>query len=165
MLSVGAFNALLKTLEEPPAHVIFILATTEVHKLPATILSRCQRFDFHAHRLRRTSPAGMQYVAGQEDVHRRPDDAALLLARLADGALRDALSLLDQCVSRSREITADVVAEATGMTGRDYLHDLSAAVRTENSGAGAGPHRPALRFLQGYGAAVRRAASTITAIS
>ena len=134
MLSPGAFNALLKTLEEPPAHVIFVLATTEVHKLPATILSRCQRFDFS-----RIPPADIaariQYVAGQEDFT-VTDEAAMLLARLADGALRDALSLLDQCVSRSREITADVVAEATGMTGRDYLHDLSAAVRTENSGAG-----------------------------
>ena len=90
MLSVGAFNALLKTLEEPPPHVIFILATTEVHKLPATILSRCQRFDF-----RRIPPEDiadrLDYVARQEGatVDR---DAALLLARLADGALRDALA-------------------------------------------------------------------------
>lgn len=133
MLSPGAFNALLKTLEEPPAHVVFILATTEVHKLPATILSRCQRFDFS-----RIPPediaARIQYVAGKENFTVTPD-AALLLARLADGALRDALSLLDQCVSRSREITADVVAQATGMTGRDYLYDLSAAVRDENAGA------------------------------
>lgn len=112
MLSTGAFNALLKTLEEPPPHVVFILATTEVHKLPATILSRCQRFDFH-----RIQPADIaariQYVAGQEQFT-VTDEAATLLARLADGALRDALSLLDQCVSRSREITADVVAETTG---------------------------------------------------
>ena len=133
MLSAGAFNALLKTLEEPPAHVIFVLATTEVHKLPATILSRCQRFDFG-----RISPADIaariRYVADNEDFT-ITEDAALLLARLADGALRDALSLLDQCVSRSREITADVVAEATGMAGRDYLYDISAAVRTHNSGA------------------------------
>lgn len=133
MLSPGAFNALLKTLEEPPAHVVFILATTEVHKLPATILSRCQRFDFS-----RIPPediaARIQYVAGKENFT-VTEDAALLLARLADGALRDALSLLDQCVSRSREITADVVAQATGMTGRDYLYDLSAAARKENAGA------------------------------
>lgn len=98
---------------------MFILATTEVHKLPATILSRCQRFDFH-----RIQPADIaariQYVAGQEQFT-VTDEAATLLARLADGALRDALSLLDQCVSRSREITADVVAETTGLAGREYL--------------------------------------------
>lgn len=133
MLSAGAFNALLKTLEEPPAHVIFVLATTEVHKLPATILSRCQRFDFG-----RINPADIaariRYVAEHEDFT-ITDEAALLLARLADGAMRDALSLLDQCVSRSKEITADVVAEATGMAGRDYLFDLSAAIRGHNSAA------------------------------
>ena len=133
MLSTGAFNALLKTLEEPPPHVVFILATTEVHKLPATILSRCQRFDFH-----RIQPADIaariQYVAGQEQFT-VTDEAATLLARLADGALRDALSLLDQCVSRSREITADVVAETTGLAGREYLFELSAAVRAGDSGA------------------------------
>ncbi len=133
MLSPGAFNALLKTLEEPPSHVIFILATTEVHKLPATILSRCQRFDF-----RRIAPADiaarLTYVAEQEGIGLTPD-AALLLARLADGALRDGLSLLDQCVARSREITADVVAEATGLAGRDYLFELSGAVRAGDSGA------------------------------
>ena len=133
MLSTGAFNALLKTLEEPPPHVVFILATTEVHKLPATILSRCQRFDFH-----RIQPADIaariQYVAERESFT-VTDEAALLLARLADGALRDALSLLDQCVSRSREITADVVAETTGLAGREYLFELSAAVRAGDGGA------------------------------
>ena len=132
MLSSSAFNALLKTLEEPPAHVIFILATTEVQELPATILSRCQRFDFS-----RIQPADiatrLHYVAEQEHL-RLEADAALLLARLADGALRDALSLLDQCASRSDTITIDVVAESTGMAGRDYLFDLSAAVRTGDSG-------------------------------
>ncbi len=126
MLSAGAFNALLKTLEEPPAHVIFILATTEVHKLPATILSRCQRFDFG-----RISPtdiaARIQHIAEKEGFA-VTDDAALLLARLADGAMRDALSLLDQCVSRAEEITADVVAASTGMAGTAYLYDLSDAV-------------------------------------
>ncbi len=133
MLSPGAFNALLKTLEEPPAHVIFILATTEVHKLPATILSRCQRFDFH-----RIAPADiaarLSYVAEQEGVT-LAEDAALLLARLADGALRDGLSLLDQCIARSQTVTAEVVAEATGLAGRDYLFELSAAVRAGDSGA------------------------------
>jgi DNA polymerase-3 subunit gamma/tau len=134
MLSTGAFNALLKTLEEPPAHVIFVLATTEVHKLPATILSRCQRFDFS-----RIQPediaARIQYIAEQEQFS-VTEDAAILLARLADGALRDALSLLDQCVSRSRDVTADIVAETTGMAGREYLYDMSAAIRTGNGGAG-----------------------------
>ena len=134
MLSAGAFNALLKTLEEPPAHVIFILATTEVHKLPATILSRCQRFDFG--RIQPGDIAARLRQVAEGEGFSVTDEAAMLLARLADGALRDALSLLDQCAARSREITADVVAEATGMVGRDYLHDIAAAVRTENGGAG-----------------------------
>ena len=133
MLSAGAFNALLKTLEEPPAHVIFILATTEVHKLPATILSRCQRFDF-----RRIPPADiaarLHEVAEREGVT-LDEEAGLLLARLADGALRDALSLLDQCLSRSKDVTADVVAQAAGLAGRDYLYELSAAVREKDGGA------------------------------
>lgn len=133
MLSQGAFNALLKTLEEPPAHVIFILATTEVHKLPATILSRCQRFDFG-----RISPADIagriQHIAAEEGFT-VTDDAALLLARLADGAMRDALSLLDQCVSRSSEITAQVVSDSTGMAGTAYLYDLTDAVISGDTAA------------------------------
>ena len=133
MLSDGAFNALLKTLEEPPAHVIFILATTEAHKLPATILSRCQRFDFS-----RIAPediaARLRTVADGEGFSLTPE-AAMLLARLADGAMRDALSLTDQCLSRSRDITADVVADATGLAGRDHLYRLSAAARTHDSAA------------------------------
>lgn len=130
MLSAGAFNALLKTLEEPPEHVIFILATTEVHKLPATILSRCQRFDFG-----RIPPADiaarLQFVARQEQIT-LSDDGALMIARLADGGMRDALSLLDQCLSRSHDVTAAVVAEATGMAGRVHLLALSAAIRQGN---------------------------------
>lgn len=134
MLSGGAFNALLKTLEEPPAHVLFILATTEVHKLPATILSRCQRFDFN--RIRPADIAArIDYIAGREGFT-VSEDAALLIARLSDGALRDALSLLDQCVSRTREITAEVVSEVAGMTGRDHLYELSEAVRRHDGGAG-----------------------------
>ena len=132
MLSDGAFNALLKTLEEPPPHVIFILATTEAHKMPATILSRCQRFDFA-----RIAPediaARLQTVARGENFT-LTDEAAMLLARLADGAMRDALSLTDQCLSRSREIDADVVANATGLAGREHLYALSAAVREHRSG-------------------------------
>lgn len=134
MLSGGAFNALLKTLEEPPAHVLFILATTEVHKLPATILSRCQRFDFN--RIRPADIAArIDYIAGQEGFT-VAEDAALLIARLSDGALRDALSLLDQCVSRTKDITAQVVSEVAGMTGRDHLYELSEAVRRHDGGAG-----------------------------
>lgn len=133
MLSAGAFNALLKTLEEPPAHVIFILATTEVHKLPATILSRCQRFDFI-----RIAPADiaarLRFVAEQEGFT-VSEDALLLLARLADGGMRDALSLLDQCVARSKDVTVTVVEEAAGMAGRDALYKLSAAVRSGDGGA------------------------------
>ncbi len=131
MLSSGAFNALLKTLEEPPEHVIFILATTEVHKLPATILSRCQRFDFGRIAVDDIA-ARLQYVAEQEKFA-LADDAARLIARLADGGLRDALSLLDQCLSRSHDITVEVVTEATGMAGREYLFRLVAAVREQNA--------------------------------
>ena len=123
MLSPGAFNALLKTLEEPPAHVLFILATTEVHKLPATILSRCQRFDFGRIRPQDIA-ARLSYVAEQEGMELAPD-AAMLLARLADGAMRDALSLLDQCASAGSAITADTVAACTGMAAQDSLHRLT----------------------------------------
>ncbi len=133
MLSAGAFNALLKTLEEPPEHVIFILATTEVHKLPATILSRCQRFDFGRIPAEDIA-ARLRDVAAKESIT-LTDDAALLLARLADGALRDALSLMDQCLSRSEQITADVVSEAVGLAGRDYLYELSGAVKGANPAA------------------------------
>lgn len=126
MLSTGAFNALLKTLEEPPAHVIFILATTEVHKLPATILSRCQRFDF-----KRIQPETMavrlKQVADAEGMT-LADDAAVLIARIADGALRDGLSILDQCAGRSRTITAELVSEVAGLAGRETLYRLSDAV-------------------------------------
>ena len=102
MLTISAFNALLKTLEEPPEHVIFILATTEVHKLPATILSRCQRFDF-----RRIDPERIceriQYIAGKEGLT-VTDGAASLIAAAADGGMRDALSILDLCASGSKNI-------------------------------------------------------------
>lgn len=123
MLSQGAFNALLKTLEEPPAHVIFILATTEVNKIPATILSRCQRFDFH-----RISPEDcskrLKYVASQEGFTLE-DEAATLVARLSDGAMRDALSLLDRCVGAENEITVETVTKAAGLADKEYLFSLS----------------------------------------
>lgn len=122
MLSISAFNALLKILEEPPAHVIFILATTEIHKLPATILSRCQRFDF-----RRIAPediaARLQYVCEQENASIAPD-AAILIARIADGALRDALNLLERCLTKQTEVTVEVVSQAAGIADRSYLFTL-----------------------------------------
>lgn len=133
MLSQGAFNALLKTLEEPPAHVIFILATTEVHKLPATILSRCQRFDF-----KRVQPEDMskrlEFVAASEGISLTPQ-AAVLIARIADGGVRDALSILDQCAGRNEEVTEKLVSEVAGIAGRESLYELSSAVADKNSGA------------------------------
>ncbi len=131
MLSTGAFNALLKTLEEPPAHVIFILATTEVHKLPATILSRCQRFDF-----KRIQPETMAVrlneVAELEGMSLDPD-AAVLIARIADGALRDGLSILDQCGSRSKNIDSALVSQVAGLAGREVLYRLTDCVSRKNS--------------------------------
>ena len=131
MLSTGAFNALLKTLEEPPSHVLFILATTEVHMLPATILSRCQRFDF-----RRIPPEDIAkrllLVAEKENLN-LAEDAAMLIARIADGALRDALSILDQCASFSEEITLGIVSKAAGLLGRDYLFEISDAIKNQDS--------------------------------
>lgn len=122
MLSIGAFNALLKTLEEPPAHVIFILATTEVHKLPSTILSRCQRFDFK--RIPPEDIAGrLKEVAVKESL-KLADDGAMLIARIADGAMRDALSLLDRCSSVEGVIDSDAVASNAGLAGREYIFEL-----------------------------------------
>lgn len=126
MLTSEAFNALLKTLEEPPEHVIFILATTEVHKLPQTILSRCQRFDFHRIPTRVIADR-LLYVAQQEDVM-LADSAAVLIASVADGALRDALSLLDRCIAMSTNIDDEVVRNAAGLARKTYLYDLAAAV-------------------------------------
>ena len=131
MLSIGAFNALLKTLEEPPAHVVFILATTEVHKMPATILSRCQIFEF-----KRISPDDsaqrLCYIAREEGAD-LDDEAALLIARLADGALRDALSILDQCIGVSNHVTTEVVCSTVGIVGREHLYQLVDAAASQNS--------------------------------
>lgn len=131
MLSTGAFNALLKTLEEPPEHVKFILATTEVHKLPSTILSRCQRFDF-----KRIEPkdiaARLAYVAGQENIP-LTEEGAMLIARISDGAMRDALSLLDRCAAYEKEITEEVVSDAAGLAGREHLFRLTNAVSAGDS--------------------------------
>jgi len=116
MLSLSAFNALLKIIEEPPEHLLFILATTELHKVPATILSRCQRFSFR--RISQEDIASrLQYVAYQENID-LDDSAARVLARLADGGMRDALSLLDQCASATTgELTADRVYACLGIAG------------------------------------------------
>lgn len=125
MLSASAFNALLKIMEEPPEHVIFILATTEIHKVPATILSRCQRYDFM-----RIDPAliagRLAHVAGQEGIG-LTEGAADLIARLADGAMRDALSLLDTCAGASGTVEEDLVRRMAGVADKDYLFAVSSA--------------------------------------
>ena len=115
MLSTPAFNALLKILEEPPEHLMFILATTELHKVPATILSRCQRFAFRRI-LPREIVGRLNYIAEQEGIDLRPDGAELL-AHIADGALRDALSLLDQCAAAGGTIDSAAVLDALGLAG------------------------------------------------
>ena len=133
MLSTAAFNALLKTLEEPPAHVIFILATTEIQKVPATILSRCQRYDFT-----RIGPEDIarrvEYIAGEEKLE-LTSDGAELIARLADGALRDALSILDTCAGVTAKIDADVVRRMAGVTDRSYLFQISDALEAQDAAA------------------------------
>ena len=119
MLSIGAANALLKILEEPPEYVIFILATTELHKIPATILSRCQRFSF-----KRISPEVISQrvkdVASRENLE-IDNDAADMIAKLADGGMRDALSLLDLCSGLGKKITMDTVIESAGLAGSETL--------------------------------------------
>ncbi len=133
MLTTEAFNALLKTLEEPPSYVIFILATTEPHKLPATILSRCQRFDFH-----RVTPQAicdrLRYIAQQEggDID---DEAGLMIARLADGGMRDALSILDQAMGKSRQVNALTVCETVGMAGTGYINEIAGDIARRDPAA------------------------------
>lgn len=122
MLTKEAFNALLKIMEEPPPHVKFILATTEIHKVLPTILSRCQRYDF-----RRILPKDITerllYVAEQEHISLDPE-AAELIAKTADGGMRDALSLLDQCIAFSENVTLDIVSGAAGIAGREPVFDI-----------------------------------------
>lgn len=136
MLSIGAFNALLKILEEPPSYVVFILATTEIQKLPATILSRCQRFDFK-HIPPEDISERLMFVAEREGINLTVE-AAVLIARIADGALRDALSLLDRCSARGGEITDALVSECAGITGREYLFKMAGCI---NNGDTAGALR------------------------
>lgn len=135
MLSKEAFNALLKIMEEPPPHVKFILATTEIHKVLPTILSRCQRYDF-----RRILPKDITerllYVAGKENISLDPE-AAELIAKTADGGMRDALSLLDQCIAFSENVTLDIVSGAAGIAGREPVFDIMEAVADKNAGRAA----------------------------
>ncbi len=130
MLSTAAFNALLKILEEPPEHLLFILATTELQKVPATILSRCQRHSF-----RRIEPELLSeqicYVAGQEGMTITPE-AAELLARLADGSMRDGLSLLDQC-SGDGSVTLDSVLSSMGLAGKLHIEKLLSAISSQDT--------------------------------
>ena len=127
MLSAGAFNALLKIMEEPPPYVKFILATTEIHKVPATILSRCQRFDF-----RRIKPediaSRLKYIAAQENLT-LTDGGAAMIAKLADGGMRDAVSLLDRCSVGDETIDENVVSAAAGIAGREYLFGMLDAIK------------------------------------
>ena len=131
MLTKEAFNALLKIMEEPPPHVKFILATTEVHKVLPTILSRCQRYDF-----RRILPADiterLMYVAEREQI-KLDREAAELIAKTADGGMRDALSLLDQCVAFSDNVTLDIVSNAAGIAGREPVFDIIEAISDNNA--------------------------------
>lgn len=133
MLSSGAFNALLKTLEEPPEHVLFILATTEIHKVPATILSRCQRFNF-----RRITPddiAGRLLLIAQEDHIPLTDDGAHFISRLADGAMRDALSILDRTIG-NEQINQETVSQSIGILDTDSAFELMMCIKQQDlSGA------------------------------
>ena len=133
MLSPSAFNALLKIMEEPPAYVKFILATTEIHKVPATITSRCQRYDFR--RIKTEDIAKrLLYISEKENI-KLSEDGANLIAKLADGGMRDALSLLDQCSVCAENITSAEVSTIAGIAGRDYLYELLEAFPKEDTAA------------------------------
>ena len=132
MLSISAFNALLKIIEEPPKHLLFILATTELHKVPATILSRCQRFSF-IRISQEDIAARLQYVAYQEDID-LDDSAARILARMADGGMRDALSLLDQCASATDgELNAEKVYACLGIAGIQHSAQLMNCIAKQDT--------------------------------
>lgn len=130
MLSTSAFNALLKTIEEPPSHVLFILATTEINDIPATIMSRCQRFDFK----RITSEIitdRLMEISGKENIPLERA-AAAIIARLSDGAMRDALSLLEACQGYSGDITADRIQSILGLCNRELVIDLLKAITEQD---------------------------------
>lgn len=126
MLSQSAFNALLKTLEEPPAHVLFILATTELHKLPATIISRCQRFDFRRIGIDAIA-ARLLYIAGEEQIPLERE-AATILAKQSQGGMRDAISLFELCAGGGQNVTADRVRDVLGLTGIEQVYKTAVAV-------------------------------------
>ncbi len=132
MLSIGAFNALLKTLEEPPSYVIFILATTEVHKIPITILSRCQRYDFKRISID-TIAARLQELAEREQVAVE-EKALRYIAKTADGSMRDALSLLDQCIAFhfGEELTYDKVLDVLGAVDTRVFSELLEMIQSQN---------------------------------
>jgi len=130
MLSTGAFNALLKTLEEPPSHVVFILATTEPHKLPATILSRCQRFDFRRIPVE-SIVKRIRYIAENSGVSIE-EEGLRLIARMSDGALRDAISILDQCISLgNKHLTYEDVLSIVGIVNNTFVADVVDAINTK----------------------------------
>ena len=131
MLSASAFNALLKTIEEPPPHVIFILATTEIHKVPATIASRCQQFRFSRIDVEESTKRLCE-IARKENV-KLTEDAARLISRLSDGGMRDAVSLLDQCISVSNDIDEQTVRTTAGIAGTDHLFALAECVREHSA--------------------------------
>ena len=133
MLSISAFNALLKIMEEPPPFVKFILATTEIHKVPATITSRCQRYDFHRIK-QKDIAARLLYIASQEDID-LTDDGADMIAKLADGGMRDAVSLLDQCSVTSEKIDAAAVSNTAGIAGRDSVYSILEAFADSDAAA------------------------------
>lgn len=135
MLSNSAFNALLKTLEEPPANVVFILATTDPQKIPATILSRCQRFDFKRIGSAEMADKIRQYM--REENFLVSDDALKFIVRISDGAMRDALSTLDQCIAYylNEEITLDKVLDIIGSAGDEVFYEMTAALNEKNSDA------------------------------
>lgn len=130
MLSEGAFNALLKTLEEPPAGVIFILATTEMQEIPATILSRCQRFDFRRISLQNIMDR-LTVIADAENITLTPDGARLI-ARLAQGGMRDAISLLELCAGEGKTVSAESVSAAAGVCGRTQVSEAVTAIAAKN---------------------------------
>lgn len=131
MLSASAFNALLKTIEEPPPHVIFILATTEIHKVPATIASRCQQFRFSRINVEESTKRLCE-IAQKENV-KLTEDAARLISRLSDGGMRDSVSLLDQCISVSNDIDEQTVRTTAGIAGTDHLFALAECVREHSA--------------------------------
>ena len=122
MLSSGAYNAFLKTLEEPPKNVVFILATTEFHKIPKTIVSRCQKFDFHRININ-SMKERLKFICEQENIN-VTDSSLDLICKNADGALRDALSILDQCISENNKINIKDVENVLGMSNAGYANDL-----------------------------------------